>query len=62
MFAFSSGLFLSRQEICSRRQLSPRGCENQPDDLGWLASLFKLTSLVTFNAPLYDLLNCVAFA
>jgi len=40
----------------------PRGCESQPDDLGCLASVCRLKSLVTFDALLYDLLNCVAFA
>jgi len=38
------------------------GFESQPDDLGWLTSVCILKSLVTFDALLYDLLNCVAFA
>jgi len=38
------------------------GFESQPDDLGWLASGCRLTNLVMFDALLYDLLNCVAFA
>jgi len=32
----------------------PRGCESQPDDLGWLASACRPKSLVKFDALLYD--------
>ena len=39
----------------------PQGCESRPDDLGWVASVCILKSLVMFNALLYDLLNCIAF-
>jgi len=35
--------------------------QRQPDDLGWLASVCKLTSLVMFDAPLYELLNSINY-
>jgi len=31
------------------------GCQSQSDDLGWLASVCILKSLVMFDALLYDL-------
>jgi len=39
----------------------PRSYENQPTDLGCLAYACTPTSVVRFDAPLHDILICVAF-
>jgi len=61
-------------EICARNKFTASSATNllsslllksidqrQPDDLGWLASVCKLTSLVVLDAFLNDLLNSINY-